>query len=266
MRYYLLAGVVFTFAFNQARAQFVPSDSMNLGEDRVSHNYQEFGSSISVGNYECSGDSSITVGANSQDDSIVFELNVLPNTDEVMISWNYSWFNSGPTEDLFTKIVVENAFEEDMISPGPNAIGSHPISCNLDSHRLTFSGLASHTADGKIKVKIYDPYPGFTGNSSICKIIVYSDTPPTPNGVSTDRFASRVSVFPNPTNRSVFIDIRNPQGASYVRLYSTTGQLLQMQAFNEASHVQFDIDQPSGVYFLSFQSGVHREMVKVIKE
>jgi hypothetical protein len=266
MKICLLSVFVIVFCRFNVDAQLVKTDSINLGEDRSSHNYQEFGSSISMGNYTCSGDSSITLGGNSQDDSIVFEMSVFPNTDEVTISWNYAWFNAGMNKDMFTRIVIENVFEEALYSPGPNAIGSSPIGCDLDSHMLTFSGLSQHTADGSIKVKIYDPYPAFNGNSSISQFHVFADTPPQANGLQNDAFFTELNVFPNPTKGSVYVEFSDKQASTSLRLYDATGQLVQEQLSTNSSQVEMELNQPSGFYFLSIESDNQRRVIKVVKE
>jgi hypothetical protein len=253
-------------------AQLVLTDSMNLGEDRSSHNYQEYGATISMGNYDCSGDSAITVGGNSQFDSIVFELEVPPNTDEVVLSWNYAWFNAGTNEDQFTKMVVENTFEADMVSPGPNAIGSHPVSCELDSHRITFTGLAEHTADGSIKVKIYDPYDGFAGNGSICRVVVFAETPDDNNtGIQASLAAANLQAFPNPfdaqlTVQSTLVDLTDVRMQVVDVLGKQCDVRIQKRTKNEL--VIRTEGLSSGIYYLNLTDQMNGALLwseKVIK-
>lgn len=246
----LLSAFYFLF-FSPLMAQLMLSDYIDLGEDRSSHNYQEYGSSISLSFYACNGDSAITVGSNNQNDSIVFDLSVTPNSNDIMIRWGYAWFNSGSANDQFTKIVLENTFEDTLASPGPNAIGSHFISCDLDSHQVIFNNVAAYTADGTVKVKIYDPYAGFSGNSSITRVEVYSDID---TAFSIEENKYELASYPNPFTDEIFISTNGLLAEDLqVQIVDMFGRIYPVQLLESNSN-QLIIDSrtfKTGVYFIS---------------
>ncbi len=259
MKFFILLITVLAITCAQIKAEYVKTDSIDLGEDRSSHNYQEFGATIKIGTYSCDGDLSISIGANDQFDAIVFYMKVIPNTDRIMVQWNYSWFNAGSNKDLFTKIKIENEFEESLYSPGQNAVGGDPISCSLDSHKLEFSGLSEYTADSLIRVKIFDPYPSFSGNSSICKFIVYSD-PDVTSSTETEYLTDDIRVFPNPSKDYINIKSGNRIQSNFYLLDMFGVQVLSGKIGNNEKRIDIS-ELPVGIYILRIED----KSFKIIK-
>lgn len=275
MRTTLLLAISWALFVTQSNAQLVLTDGIDLGEDRVSHNYQEYnpagGGSIKVGPYQCSGDSAINIGANNQYDSITFNLSVRPNVDEIVLRWSYSWFNAGPNKNEFTKVVIEDTFEEPLSSPAPNAIGSHPVACALDSHMIVISNMAAYTADSSIKIKIYDPFPGFEGNASICRMNVYTDNAGV--GLHENKALSNgFKAYPNPFTNSLAIrptfDMKQQVSLQIVDILGKNHSV----AHTKNDKGVFDLNTeklPKGLYFVFVKNASSEKVLwsqKLLKE
>lgn len=145
MKHFLL--LITLFAFFHGKAQFIATDSLDLGEDSVTHNYTRFGN-VTVGNYSCGTDKSIRVGLGTSGDSITFNLAVTPNTDSIKIEVVMPWHGG----TLNPKMWIENHFNDTIPYLGIN-------SCTATV--IKKGGLLSYTGDGSIKVKIMDTLSGF---------------------------------------------------------------------------------------------------------
>jgi hypothetical protein len=243
---------------NLLKAQVVLSDSINLGEDRLSHGMQEYnpggGNSIKVGFYDCNGDSGIAIGGNNQYDSIVFTLNVVPNVDKVRINWVFSWFNHANDS---TRIVVENDFEKSLYGLGAPAVGSSPLGCDKSTHFLDFEGLSSYTADGKIKIKVYDPGVGFAGNCTMTWMEVLSVIS---GSVAVDNYgliADAIKIYPNPADNLLKIDIPQFNTTTTLSITNANGQMIASRLLDNASADETSLDLSSydnGIYFYSISN------------
>jgi hypothetical protein len=265
--------LLFSFAHFEANAQFTLTDEMNLGEDRSSHNYQEYSPSgsvpLSMGFYDCNGDSAVNIGAGGVNDSITFDLAVDPNSDVILIRWKYAWFNSGSTENEFPLMVIEDTFEESMVSPSPSSIGSHPFGCALDSHMIYLTSMSAFTADGSIKIKVYDPYPSFAGNSSLSRVNAYVSEGNV--GINENLHKQVFSIYPNPFTNSLTITINTSKEEEYnVKFFDVLGKEYNVtHEISSAGKLEIDTRHlPDGIYFVFIQNSETSERVysqKIIK-
>ena len=77
-----------------------------------------------------------------------------------------------------------------------------------------------------------------------------------------EEYQSNLSIYPNPTNNLIQIEIENHNGSSEAELYDFTGKLLEATNSTKLSLV----DYPKGIYLLKVAYGDRIEEVKVVKE
>jgi hypothetical protein len=122
----------------------------------------------------------------------------------------------------------------------------------LDSHQIIFSGLAEYTADSMVRVRIYDPYNGFGGNSSICKFVVYSDTS-VASSIETRNVTAENKVYPNPFIDKFAIQLNSivTKNAT-VQMFDVLGRKIEMNFVrNSKNEINIDADGLlTGMYYL----------------
>ena len=59
-----------------------------------------------------------------------------------------------------------------------------------------------------------------------------------------------LTMYPNPTDGNITIDLRKTNSAINVRLTNIIGQVIWTKKFYNASLLEFKIEQPSGPYFI----------------
>lgn len=78
---------------------------------------------------------------------------------------------------------------------------------------------------------------------------------------------SQINIYPNPTTKSVFINITNPEEETMITatLLSPSGVSLETKKISTAP-VEFDLsDKASGIYILELRSGNDTKTWKIIK-
>ena len=78
---------------------------------------------------------------------------------------------------------------------------------------------------------------------------------------------SRINIYPNPTTKSVFINITNPEEDTMITatLLSPSGVFLETKEISTAP-VEFDLSSmAAGVYILELRSGTDKKTWKIIK-
>ena len=85
-------------------------------------------------------------------------------------------------------------------------------------------------------------------------------------GVLENNFGNTLTVYPNPTNGELSIEL----GASYnnvsVIVSNGLGQIVYNKNFNNSSLLQLNISGEAGVYFIEVSSGDKKAILKVMKE
>jgi|GEM_PF-4361859 len=62
------------------------------------------------------------------------------------------------------------------------------------------------------------------------------------------------TIYPNPTSKDLFIVFTNPQNKISIILKNVFGQSIRQFQFNNTSHVQIEINEPNGIYFLEVEN------------
>lgn len=272
MKPYFVLFILMAFFTSNVQSQYVVTDSMDLGEDRTSHAYAEYNPSgdgtIKIGVYECNGNKAITIGGNNEGDSIIFYLSVTPNVNEIKVSWNFSWFNAGTNIDMYPQLVIEDKIEGELYSAGQNAVGSDPKSCDMSLHELVFKDVAKYTADGKVKIKIYDAYPAFAGNASICKFKVFSAGS---SNINKHYPPEDVKVFPNPFSNSFVIESPRLNAEEVnIQLFDVLGNEHTIHVSETTNRISIQTENlTKGMYFVKISNKSKGEILwyqKVNKE
>jgi len=98
-------------------------------------------------------------------------------------------------------------------------------------------------------------------------LLTYSTDCNYPDGCYTTttnikKYQSNISIYPNPTNNLIKIEIENHNVGFEAELYDFTGKLLETTNSTSLSLA----DYPTGIYLLKVAYGDRVEQVKVIKE
>jgi len=80
-------------------------------------------------------------------------------------------------------------------------------------------------------------------------------------------FKDQFVVYPNPTEGNLEVKFQSPHSNLTARLLNSTAQVIESKSFQNANSVQFDINQPNGIYLMeiSDENG-NMAIIKVVKE
>ncbi|PCI99850.1 MAG: hypothetical protein COB15_03435 [Flavobacteriales bacterium] len=84
-------------------------------------------------------------------------------------------------------------------------------------------------------------------------------------GVKENRL-SNLSIYPNPTNGSITINLEGTKSNIQIQLTNSIGQAILTKYYKSANHINIDIDAPKGLYFLKLESNGEVITKKIIKE
>jgi hypothetical protein len=245
MKTNLLTLGLFFILNNSASAQQIATDSLDLGEDTTSHNYQAFGS-VDLGTYTCGDDSTIRVGIGSGGDSITFELAVTPGSDSIKLELEVPW-RGGTINPVLS---IENLMSDTI--PYLGQAVCTPVYMN-------FYGLSSMTSDGLVKITIMDTIFDFNMDVQITYVKVWSDTISTV-GIMDHLKKVALSVYPNPCNGIFTVETLN-QESSFYEVFDAYGRRITTGLLKEQK-TNIDLTNFSkGIYFLRTKEG-SKKMIK----
>jgi hypothetical protein len=95
---------------------------------------------------------------------------------------------------------------------------------------------------------------------------VYSFKAATNVGVSGNNFGNALTVYPNPTNCELSIDLGSSYNNVSVIISNALGQVVQSQNFSNSNVLQLNIPGEAGVYFIEVNSGDKKARLKVMKK
>ena len=85
-------------------------------------------------------------------------------------------------------------------------------------------------------------------------------------GVLENNFGNTLTVYPNPTNGEVSIDLGSSYNNVSVIASNVLGQIVHNKNFNNSSLLQLNISGEAGVYFIEVSSGDKKAILKVMKK
>ena len=89
------------------------------------------------------------------------------------------------------------------------------------------------------------------------------------SGVGLDENGSDqlLIVYPNPTNGAVTISLSKMHNNLVMKIYSADGKLIQSDRFEQVNVIQFELDQPNGVYTIQITDDKDlNETIRLIKQ
>ena len=87
----------------------------------------------------------------------------------------------------------------------------------------------------------------------------------TASGVDQGDFEEEIRVWPNPTNSKLNIDLGQSHPQLDITIINALGKIVQRASFRHRQILEYYLDLPSGVYFVSIKSGDQFAIKKVIK-
>lgn len=75
-----------------------------------------------------------------------------------------------------------------------------------------------------------------------------------------------LSIYPNPTNGSITIDLEEMKSNIHLRLTNALGQVVLAEDYKSVNHINFDLDVPVGLYLLQLESDGKIITKKIIKK
>ena len=113
---------------------------------------------------------------------------------------------------------------------------------------------------GNHMLKIFAQSGGF--NINYLDFEIASNTSSIPNHHKTEEF---ISMYPNPTDGIIYLDLKNPRPAD-MRIYSSSGSLIYSKSLN-ATRQQVDLSAyPKGLYFIEVRQQGALKVGKVVLE
>ena len=85
-------------------------------------------------------------------------------------------------------------------------------------------------------------------------------------GVLENNFGNTLTVYPNPTNGELSIDLSSNYNNVSVIVSYVLGQVVHNQNFSNSSLLQLHIQGEAGLYFIEVRSGDKKAILKVMKE
>jgi plastocyanin len=78
---------------------------------------------------------------------------------------------------------------------------------------------------------------------------------------------NNVTFYPNPTSKEIIIELDRVYDNIYVKLSSINGQLISINEYGSASKIYFEIEEPSGIYFIEVSNNTGEiAKLKVVKK
>tara|TARA_B100000809_G_C15056284_1_gene500751 strand:- start:150 stop:1361 length:1212 start_codon:yes stop_codon:yes gene_type:complete len=95
----------------------------------------------------------------------------------------------------------------------------------------------------------------------------FSTNCPNPCPVGIDEYnLSNISLYPNPTNGVITVDLREATQSVKATLTNSLGQVLLTESYTSTNSINLDINAPNGIYFLQLESNGEVITKKIIKE
>lgn len=85
-------------------------------------------------------------------------------------------------------------------------------------------------------------------------------------GLVRQTFGAGFSIFPNPTEGALTIDLGRHYETGVVYILDLSGSLVQHITFEGKQHLQLDIDQPPGTYFMRIEAQDKTALIRIIKQ
>jgi uncharacterized protein (TIGR02145 family) len=85
-------------------------------------------------------------------------------------------------------------------------------------------------------------------------------------GVLENNFRDDLIIFPNPTSGNFSVDLKDNFNSIKVSITDVNGRLIQSSEYNDTQILNLNLNEPSGVYFLTIKSVEHSAVIRLIKQ
>lgn len=85
-------------------------------------------------------------------------------------------------------------------------------------------------------------------------------------GVDGDAKQTFIDIYPNPTNGAFKIDLGQEENNVQIQVVNILGEVVFNNFFKSARLLDYNIESPSGLYFIKIQSKEIRKTFKIIKK
>lgn len=87
-----------------------------------------------------------------------------------------------------------------------------------------------------------------------------------PSSVLATGSMLNINVYPNPTNGNFSIDLKDNHETVTITITDIVGQIIHSSIYDESQFLNFKLEEPSGVYLLTIESGDNNAVIRLIKE
>ncbi len=189
-------------------------------------------------------------------------------------SGKYSWTESGTYKDtipnaegcdsILTIVLTIKSVDVSVSQEGSTLTANAPeavyqwLDCNNSNAPIPGETQPSFTPDysGHFAVKVTQE--GCVDTSSCFSV--------NPVGILENTFDNEISVFPNPTNGSLKIDLgKKPAAIRYI-LTDINGRFIRQSSAGNAQLFEINISEPAGAYLLTLISEDKKATIRVVKK
>ena len=76
---------------------------------------------------------------------------------------------------------------------------------------------------------------------------------------------SSISIFPNPTDGHLSIDLGKTYSETKIKIFDLFGKELKSMKFYGNKLIDFQFDEPAGIYLFIIENGTHKNVIKFYK-
>ncbi|MCI5054701.1 MAG: T9SS type A sorting domain-containing protein [Flavobacteriales bacterium] len=85
-------------------------------------------------------------------------------------------------------------------------------------------------------------------------------------GILENNFDSEITLYPNPTERDIRVDLGNTRKVVTITITDVNGRIIQSVTHLESKSINLSISEPSGVYLMTLESEGQNAVIRVVKK
>jgi len=86
------------------------------------------------------------------------------------------------------------------------------------------------------------------------------------NGTRNETEEAHITLYPNPTSAKFTVDLGNFYTEALITITRYDGEIIRKESVKNQQKVEFDLDEPPGIYILNIQTDDKEVVFKVIKD
>lgn len=282
-------GILNAFALSDTTSNWVDGSEVGLGDivfnESVSacdtYTWAVDGTMYNItGNYQA-----VLPGTNNCDSIFNLDLTILPNSlsnEDVMSCEPYTWSADGMTYSStgtytatltnaagcdsmatlnLTIPLIDSSISQNGTTLTANATGATYQWVDCDNNFAMIpnetSANFSPTVTGNYAVEISQDGCTVTSSCALVDIV----------GTNDPNFEAVTMLFPNPSNGNISVSLNRKYENITINIYDTIGRKLNAKTFLKTDQINFEIEQPQGLYILEVDNeGQLLGTFKIIKE